>query len=84
MIARREAALEYLDDDHAAAAVRTWVRERLVGLGAVGIPGLGLCGSDAFLGEKFVTAARSTRDGPDGSSCIRRDRAVIGQSSNVS
>jgi len=43
MIARREAALEYLDDDHAAAAARTRVRERLVGLGAIGIRGLGLC-----------------------------------------
>src|SRR6266849_1047995 len=43
MIARRAAALEYLDDDHAAAAARTRVRERLVGLGAVGIAGLGLC-----------------------------------------
>src|SRR6267378_7092053 len=43
MISRREAALESLDDDHAAAAARTRLRERLVGLGAVGIPGLGLC-----------------------------------------
>jgi hypothetical protein len=43
MIVWREAALEYLDDDHAAAAARTRVRERLVGLGAVGIAGLGLC-----------------------------------------
>ena len=42
-MARRGAALEGLDDDHAAAAARAWVRERLVGLGAVGIGGLGLC-----------------------------------------
>jgi hypothetical protein len=41
----RGTALEDLDDDHAAAATRTRAGERLglVGLGAVGIPGLGLC-----------------------------------------
>src|SRR6202040_2132320 len=45
--ARREAALESLDDDHAAAATRTRVR----GLGAVGICGLGLCRRH---GEQFA------------------------------
>jgi hypothetical protein len=45
VIAGRGAALECLDDDHATAAARTRLRERLglIGLGAVGIPGLGLC-----------------------------------------
>ena len=43
-VARRGAALEYLDDDHATAAARTRVLGRLglVGIGAVGIRGLGL------------------------------------------
>ena len=52
-MARREAALEPFDDDHAAAATRTRVRGRLglVGLGAVGICGLGLCRRH---GEQFA------------------------------
>jgi hypothetical protein len=41
-VARRGAALERLDDDHASAAARTRVRERL-GFGVLGISGLGLC-----------------------------------------
>ena len=45
MVAGRTAALECLDNDHTATAAGTQVRERLgiVGLGAVGIRGLGLC-----------------------------------------
>src|ERR1700730_1356973 len=39
MRARRAAAFEDLDDDHAAAAARTWMRERL---GAICITGLAL------------------------------------------
>jgi hypothetical protein len=43
--ARRGAALERLDDDHAAAGARARVREWLgfCDLGAAGIAGLGLC-----------------------------------------
>src|SRR6266550_869507 len=44
-VARRLAALEGLDDDHATAAARARVRERfgLGGLGATVIRSLGLC-----------------------------------------
>lgn len=44
MVARRAAALEGLDDDHATAAARAWMRERLrfIGLGGNCIAGLGL------------------------------------------
>ncbi len=50
---RRGAALERLDDDHAAAATRTRARGRLglVCFGAVGICGLGLCRPH---GEQFA------------------------------
>ena len=52
-MARRRAALEPLDDDHAAAATRTRVRGRLgiVDLGAAVIRGLGLCRRH---GEQFA------------------------------
>ena len=36
-IARRATAREDLDDDHTAAAVRTRMRERLIGIGIVGL-----------------------------------------------
>ena len=54
-MARREAALESLDDDHAAAATRTRVR----GLGAVGICGLGLCRRH---GEQFARSGDVVRE----------------------
>src|ERR1700688_1735924 len=60
-VAWRAAALEHLDDDHATAAARTRVRERLGSIGAVRIPGPRLCrrqaGQEARAGD--VVGARA-------------------------
>src|SRR5207253_11164807 len=62
-MARRGAALEGLDDDHAAAATRTRVRGRLglVCFGAVVICGLGLCRQhgEQFAGSGDVVGSRA-------------------------
>src|SRR6266481_5523885 len=69
-VVRRGAALECLDDDHAAAAARTRMRERfgLVGLGAVGILGLWLC-------RRHV--AQAARSGDVVGACAAGEQAVV-------